>query len=685
MNPSTTLTVEVKDATAATLIEHKAATSATPVAGAVADEHDPMVFDIIASVTGVVDEVKDIVVPGAFERTLAGRVPKVIKDHEWAKRLGRFLHIKELRPGDPGLPATLPDGRAWPAGAGALIGKVRLFNTPEGTQAAERWREDPEQQFSIGYVARKAVQRKDKVRLLQDVELLEVSDVLWGAMPLCGMMPGSLATKMLAAVADPGLEDADRITVEDDATNEAFEAALFRMAEDEIDWTAVEAATPADDADPGTPEPGDAPAQEAPPEGADASLQPADADPPAGTEPADADPPAGTVPEDDQVAPPEHTDHAEHVHQDLADGTEPGLPAEGKAAGGADKDRGNAEQLRRYWTTGPGAAKVAWGTPGDWQRCVNQLEKHMGVRAKGYCQLRHMDATGEPAGVGAHDGKKAAADLGLVDAGLTLGALAYDPTLEVGDYAGTKAADTVLQAKDYPRLPGTWEERQEKLRAAVNAALRGPRHTEDDVDSDRPTPAGRYEWDHVRIDGTWEDRVIATRCRWSDVDNAEETFELSYVYDGTEVTLGEPHRVQLQISVAASDRDEALLAAMAVGISDVTLAVKQLTGQAAVEGKIGARMSGANSRQFSAALEHLLWVAAAVGIRVSLPDDAPELGRSVDPNAVAPDSTSPTARGASPAAARPVPRPSATARPVATKDLPDPAKVLADLDKALGY
>jgi hypothetical protein len=64
------------------------------------------------------------------------------------------------------------------------------------------------------------------------------------------------------------------------------------------------------------------------------------------------------------------------------------------AAGGADRNRGNAESLRRYWTRGEGAAKIRWGQPGDWKRCVKYLSKHLGPRAKGYCQLRHKDALG---------------------------------------------------------------------------------------------------------------------------------------------------------------------------------------------------------------------------------------------------------------------------------------------------
>ena len=64
------------------------------------------------------------------------------------------------------------------------------------------------------------------------------------------------------------------------------------------------------------------------------------------------------------------------------------------AAGGADRNRGNAEALRRYWTRGKGALKIKWGAPGDWKRCVRYLSKYMGPRAKGYCQLRHKEALG---------------------------------------------------------------------------------------------------------------------------------------------------------------------------------------------------------------------------------------------------------------------------------------------------
>lgn len=67
------------------------------------------------------------------------------------------------------------------------------------------------------------------------------------------------------------------------------------------------------------------------------------------------------------------------------------------SAEGADvfeSDYAAARRLKRYWLHGKGAAKIRWGSPGDWRRCVRHLSKYMGPRAKGYCQLRHKDAVG---------------------------------------------------------------------------------------------------------------------------------------------------------------------------------------------------------------------------------------------------------------------------------------------------
>lgn len=70
--------------------------------------------------------------------------------------------------------------------------------------------------------------------------------------------------------------------------------------------------------------------------------------------------------------------------------------AEAKAAR-ADRNRGNAENLRRYWTHGEGAAKIGWGTKGDHDRCVALLVSEAQFapeQAHGYCNLREKEATG---------------------------------------------------------------------------------------------------------------------------------------------------------------------------------------------------------------------------------------------------------------------------------------------------
>ena len=78
------------------------------------------------------------------------------------------------------------------------------------------------------------------------------------------------------------------------------------------------------------------------------------------------------------------------------------------SAGGLDKNRGNAEKLRRYWTIGKGGAKIRWGTPGDWTRCHKYLGKYLGPRSKGYCALRHKEMTGMWPGDKRNRGRKKA-------------------------------------------------------------------------------------------------------------------------------------------------------------------------------------------------------------------------------------------------------------------------------------
>lgn len=58
---------------------------------------------------------------------------------------------------------------------------------------------------------------------------------------------------------------------------------------------------------------------------------------------------------------------------------------------------GNAERLKRWATEGEGAALFAWGTPGDFDRCVTFFKAHTDMAdhmVKGYCSNLHQRATG---------------------------------------------------------------------------------------------------------------------------------------------------------------------------------------------------------------------------------------------------------------------------------------------------
>jgi hypothetical protein len=61
------------------------------------------------------------------------------------------------------------------------------------------------------------------------------------------------------------------------------------------------------------------------------------------------------------------------------------LEKAGYAGKGTPAGDARAAPLRRYWTHGEGAAKIRWGEPGDFDRCVREVSKHMPGRAEGYC------------------------------------------------------------------------------------------------------------------------------------------------------------------------------------------------------------------------------------------------------------------------------------------------------------
>jgi hypothetical protein len=246
----------------------------TPESGLLAADDETGVVETLVSITGIEDEVKDTIYPGAYTDTLAKRIPKGIFGHDWSKWVARTETVKELMPGDPSLPKTTRDGKPWPAEAGALYIKCRFnLNTDDGRNAYQNvkfFSETGECEWSIGYQVPKGKSTRTKSggRGIQALDLFEYSPVLFGAAPLSGTLTVKAVSTGQNGGADPdaaGPDGADQNVgvdygsgsiVSDPVTQEADSedpeiAALHGAAMAEMDaaddgWDAVNAASAID-------------------------------------------------------------------------------------------------------------------------------------------------------------------------------------------------------------------------------------------------------------------------------------------------------------------------------------------------------------------------------------------------------------------------------------------------------
>ena len=244
-------------------LEYKAVTASPTVV----DGDEEGVVEAIVAVTGIPDQVGDVIVPGAFARTLRERKPKGVFSHDTKRWTARTEVVEELLPGDPRLPKVTKDGKPWPKQAGALYVKARFnLNSSDGRDAYHNvkfFSETGECEWSIGYRVPKGGARHDRrtgLRHIHDLDLFEYSPVLFGA--------NSKTMTLSVKAGVPGIAD--------------------------------------------------------------------------------------TV-----------------------------------------SDQRNVARLRRWYTRGEGAARIRWGTPGDFNRCVRLAGRHMPLeKAKGFCALRHREALG---------------------------------------------------------------------------------------------------------------------------------------------------------------------------------------------------------------------------------------------------------------------------------------------------
>ncbi|WP_435244707.1 HK97 family phage prohead protease [Streptomyces sioyaensis] len=540
----------------------------------------------IFAVTGVVDEVADLIVPGAFAHTLATRPVKTVWHHEWKEPIGVVLDIAEWQPGDPRF-ADIPH---WPAEAGALIATIAFnLRTTKGRDVYEQvrqWHLHDEAQFSIGYRVPPsgATKRSDGVRVIHKLDLYEVSPVLHGAHPM---------TRSLEVKTDPSSVELEHKTTASSGHID-IKAAEQQVGRGVMVALYVPAGIAAKIAHRDGSDPRDLHITLAYLGNAD--QLPGHPDDLAGIVAAaldGSDPLAGQiggigrfpdtgdgepvfVPVDvpglcelrkrvvsalalSPLARALRTDHGFTPHITLGYGLPtdvpavpsipvafdtvhvvrgpdatpirltgstsiPGEPApetglalrasveaktaraavlEAKAVGGIDKNRGDAEQLRHWYVHGEGAAQIAWGTAGDFDRCVTIAGRHMSPdKAKGYCNLRHRDAIDIYPATHAAESKSARAAVLEAKSRITPGA-------------------TVSPIQP---LPASYEETQDRVGAAVRRLLAAEEGT----------------W--ACVEATYPDRVIVAVHQ----DGADPVnYAVPYDSTGPEISLGTPQSVEL--------------------------------------------------------------------------------------------------------------------------------------------
>ena len=138
------------------------------------------------SVFGVLDDGGDVVTPGAYTKTLMERGQRMrwLWQHDSSQPpIAQIVEIAEVGAGQ--LPAAV--AARWPEATGALMVKREYLDTPRGNEVLAGVRAGAINEMSIGYDAVQAefptaaLQGGRPVkRILKEIRLWEMSDVLWG-------------------------------------------------------------------------------------------------------------------------------------------------------------------------------------------------------------------------------------------------------------------------------------------------------------------------------------------------------------------------------------------------------------------------------------------------------------------------------------------------------------------------
>lgn len=188
------------------------------------------IVEAFVSGIGNKDSVGDIVEPGAFNKSLERRHPRVIWSHDWNIPVGKVLEIYEVGPDDPRLPSKMKQARI-----GGLYAKVQ-FNL-----LSEKGREafasvaffGKDQEWSIGYkTLRSKFDPMVKANRLQEVELFEVSPVLHGANQLTGTVSVKSGVDMTLVDGKAAIMSMAPVPVMDEEDEEKYGAPAPTMDDD---------------------------------------------------------------------------------------------------------------------------------------------------------------------------------------------------------------------------------------------------------------------------------------------------------------------------------------------------------------------------------------------------------------------------------------------------------------------
>lgn len=185
-------------------------TKAVPAYGVKILDEEKGIVEAIVSVTGNVDDGGDVIMPGAYAKTLKERTPKGVHGHSWREAVAKALEVEEYLPGDERLYAMLSDDqrKAFSAGnwGGLYVKGQYNLETQRGREAyADVKFYGPAQEWSIGYSTGPGdtKKRKNGDREIHNLALYEWSDVLFGMNPatVTGAVK-ALSTKAFVVVSD---------------------------------------------------------------------------------------------------------------------------------------------------------------------------------------------------------------------------------------------------------------------------------------------------------------------------------------------------------------------------------------------------------------------------------------------------------------------------------------------------